>query len=145
LKNLLALLLGAFLLSALPAVYAQSTHPYQEGTVTVVSSIKIKPGRFEDYMKFLATDYKKLMEAYKKEGLVVNYAVYSAMPHTPQEPDLYLTVSYPNMAALDKTEQFEGVSEKVIGSQDQQTKGSVDRGAMREVIGSQLIRQLILK
>lgn len=144
-KNIPALLLGTFLLAALPAAQAQSAHPYQDGPVVVVSSIKIKPGRFEDYMKFLATDYKKVMEAYKKEGLVVNYAVYTAMAHTPQEPDLYLTVSYPNMAALDKTDAFDSVSQKVVGSQDQQDKGSIDRGVMREVIGSQMIRQMILK
>src|SRR4051812_31108594 len=144
-KNVLALVLGAFLLAAFPAAQAQSTRPYQDGPVTIVSSIKIKPGRFDDYMKFLATDYKKLMEAYKKEGLVVNYAVYSATAHTPQEPDMYLTVSFPNMAALDKTDAFESVSKNVIGSQDQQSKGTMERGVMREVIGEQTIRQLILK
>ena len=34
-----------------------------------------KPGRFDDYMKYLDTTYKTLMEANKKEGLIIGYAV----------------------------------------------------------------------
>lgn len=141
-------LLSAFALSlalAVPLSFAQEAKPYKEGPVSVVSSIRVKPGQFDNYMKFLDTQYKALMEAYKKEGLVLRYSVYSVMPRSPQDPNLYLTVTYPNMAALDKVDEADAIMTKVAGSSDARAKANADRGAMREVLGSQMIRELVLK
>lgn len=118
---------------------------YTEGQVTEVSYIKIKPGKFDDYMKYLATTYKTIMEANKKAGLIAGYGVYSAMARTPQDPDLILTTIYPNMAALDKSEEAEAIAEKIAGNAAAQSKGAIDRESMRELLGSELIRELVLK
>ncbi|MDH4021747.1 MAG: hypothetical protein OEW88_08855 [Gammaproteobacteria bacterium] len=56
-----------------------------------------------------------------------------------------LTIVYENMAALDRSEEADAVAVKTIGSMDQQNKAAMDREAMRQVLGSQLIRKLILK
>ena len=48
-------------------------------------------------------------------------------------------------AALDKTDQSEAISAKVLGSSDQQNKATMDRGAMRDVLGGRLVRELVLK
>ena len=100
---------------------------------------------FENYMKFLDGPYKALMEAQKKAGLVVDYRVYLAEPRTPNEPDLFLSVIYINMAALDRIEEAIAVAEMVAGSQDKQEKEAADRGSIREILGSQLVRELVLK
>jgi hypothetical protein len=85
------------------------------------------------------------MEANIKAGLIVRYGVYSAQARTPQDPDLILTVTYANMAALDKIDEGDAVAAKVLGSTDMQNKATIDREVLREVMGSQLIRELILK
>lgn len=145
-KKLCATLLGGLLLcSIMFAASAQDSKPYKEGQVTEVSYIKVKPGKFNDYMKWLATSYKALMEANKKAGLIVSYAVYSAQPRSPHDPDLILTVTYANMAALDRIEEGEAVAAKLLGSMDAQDKAFADRGVMREVLGSELVRELVLK
>ena len=82
-------------------VCAAEDLPFKEGTVTEVSSVKIKEGHFLDYMTYLDTSYKQIMDEAKKQGLIVSYAVYGARPKTPQEPDLYLIIEYANLAALD--------------------------------------------
>lgn len=123
----------------------QQAKPYKEGPVTELSYIKIKPGRFDDYMKFLDTTYKTLMEANKKAGLITSYAVYSAQARSPHEADLILAVTYPNMAALDRIDEAEAIAAKLIGPTDVQNKAAIDRGPMREVLGSELVRELILK
>jgi hypothetical protein len=110
-----------------------------------VSFVKTKPGKFEAYMQYLDTTYKQIMEASKKAGLIVDYAVYSASPRSPQDPDIILTVVYANMAALDKSDEAEAVAEKIAGSMDAQSKAAIDRESLREVLGSELTRQLILK
>ncbi|MGB8338624.1 MAG: hypothetical protein WCD07_00695 [Burkholderiales bacterium] len=124
---------------------AQDVKPYKEGPVTAVSYIKIKPGKFEDYMKFLDTSYKSLMEANKKAGLILGYNVYSTQAKSPREPDLILTTTYANMAALDRTDEGDAVAAKVLGSTDVQNKAYIDRESLREVLGGELIRELILK
>ncbi len=135
-----------FLLAAFAAAgMAQDVKPYKEGSVIEVSYIKIKPGKFDDYMKFLSTQYKTLMEANKKAGLITGYAIYTTQARTPQDPDLILTTSYPNMAALDRIDEGEAVAAKVVGSTSVQNKEYAARESMREVLGGQLIRELVLK
>jgi len=135
--------MGVVLCFAMAAAHAADS--YTEGQVTEVSYIKIKPGKFDEYMKYLDTTYKTIMEANKKAGLITAYGVYSAAPRTPQDPDLILTTVYPNMAALDKSDEAEAISEKIAGNSAAQSKGAIDREAMRELLGSELIRELVLK
>ena len=124
---------------------AFAAESYTEGHVVGVSYIKIKPGMASAYMKFLDTDYKRLMEAQKKAGLIIDYAVYSTDARTPQEPNLILMTTYANMAAFDRSEEMDAVMKKVIGDEASASKATQDRGAMRETLGTQLIRQLVLK
>ena len=144
-KRLIGLLLAAPLLFAATAAVAQE-RAYTEGVVMEISAIKIKPGMFDAYMKYLDTTYKGLMEEYKKAGLIVDYGVVAANARTPQDPDLLLTITYKNWAALDGLEdRMEPISNKVFGSRAAGTQASVDRGKMRETLGVQYIQELKLK
>ena len=113
--------------------------------MTKLSYIKIKPGKFDEYMSYLGGPYKALMEAQKKAGLITGYAVYSTQARSPSDPDLILSTTYANMAGLDRIDESDAVAAKVIGSRQTQSKAFGDRGAMREVLGGQLVRELILK
>jgi hypothetical protein len=140
-RVLLGLLLALFTATGL----AQDVKPYKEGPVTQLSYIKIKPGKFDDYMKYLGSSYKSLMEANRKAGLITGYAIYYAQARSPQEPDLILATTYANMAALDKIDEGEAVAAKLVGPTSVRNKEYADRESMREVLGGQLIRELILK
>jgi hypothetical protein len=135
---------GLVLLATVTSVSAQ-TKSYKEGQVTELSYIKIKPGKFDDYMAFLSTKYKELMEANKKAGLIVDYHIYGMRARTPQDPDLMLTVTYQNMAALDKVDEGDAVAAKVVGTPAVQSKQFAERESMREVLGSQLVQEFVLK
>jgi hypothetical protein len=135
----------AVLALAAAGVSAQDAKPYKEGPVTALSYIKIKPGRFDDYMAWLAGPYRQLMEANKKAGLITGYAIYSVQARKADEPDLVLSVVYPNMAALDRSEEADAVAAKLMGSSATQSKAYAERGAMREVLGGELMRELVLK
>jgi hypothetical protein len=86
-----------------------------------------------------------LMEPNKKAGLVLEYNNHSARPCSPEDPDLLLTITYPNMATLDRNQEAEALAEKAIGSMARQNQTAIDREALREVLGSELVRKLILK
>jgi len=135
-----ALMAGAF------AAQAQEARPYREGPVTEVASVRVKPGKFDEYMAYLAGPYREYMEANKKAGIIVGYGIYAARPRYADEPDLYLTTTYANMAALDGVEDREAANiNKVYGSRKQSMQKAADRESMREVLGSELVRELILK
>lgn len=144
-KRIAMLLVSLLMCVVAGVVFAQETKPYKEGHVLQVSFIKIKPGQFNNYMKYLDGPYKANMEAMKKAGLITGYAVYRSQAHTPQDADLILTVAFPNMAALDRTDEADAISTKVLGPMDNRDKASMDRESMRELLGSELTRELILK
>jgi hypothetical protein len=130
--------------AALPLA-AQDTRVYKEGNVVEISSIKVKPGKFNDYMAYLAGPYRKLMEENKKAGLITSWAIYGNRARNQQDADLYLTIVYPNWAALDRVEEAMAVSAKVTGSMATQDKGFADRSTMREVLGSNVLQELVLR
>jgi hypothetical protein len=138
-------LVGLVCLGVVATALADDARPYKEGPVIEVTYIRTKPGKFEDYMKFLTTTYRSLMDAEKKAGLVLDYGFYSASPRSPQDPDLLLTITYPNMAALDRNEEADAIAAKTVGPMAAQNQAAIDREGLREVLGSELVRQLILK
>jgi len=144
-KRIALLFASLVLFAVMGSTLAQDAKPYREGAVREVSFIKIKPGQFNNYMRYLDGPYKATMEAGKKAGLITDYSVYQSRARSPQDADLILTVTYPNMAALDRTDEADAIRAKVAGSLDAQAKASMDRESMRELIGSQLIRELVLK
>ncbi len=139
-------LLSAAVLSLAGPAVAQRSRPYTEGLVRVATYVRTKPGKFDEYMKYLQGPYKSLNEALKKEGIVVGYAVYSSLPRNPEDWNIVLIVDYQNMAALDGLQdRTDPIAERLLGSQEQQNQQAIERGAMREILGSRLLRELQLK
>jgi hypothetical protein len=140
-------LLAAIACICVPIVsFGQEARDYSEGPVTNVSFIKIEPGMFDAYLNYLATTYKPLMEAQKAAGLILDYRVYEAQAQSPQDADLILTITYKNMAALDGLEdKLEPLEKKVWADRATAAKATIERGKMRTQLGSQLIRELVLK
>jgi len=85
------------------------------------------------------------MEATKKAGLIIDYRIFTATPKSPDEPNIIRMITYKDMAALDKGIEQEAVARKVIGSTEVQNKARVARNEYRQLLGSELIRELILK
>ena len=108
--------------------------------------IKTKPGKFDDYMTWLSTVWRQINEEAKKAGIVISYRIYTTEPRTPSDPNLILEVTYPNMAALDGLEdKMDAIDEKIEGTLAKSNQNEIDRGSLRDVIGSTLKRELLLK
>ncbi len=126
---------------------AQDVRQYTEGPVTDVTYVHVDYGSFEKYVDWLNSTWKPTMEATKKAGLIIDYRVFSCTPigYTPNQPNMILWITYKNMAALDKDAEQEDVAKRVIGSTEFQNKARIGRNDYREVLGSELVRELILK
>ncbi len=149
-KNLRAALLLALvttLTTFAPSSYAQdSGRSYAEGSVVSVSYIRTEPGRFDDYMEYLSTTYKGLMEEYKKAGIILDWAVYATTPENEHGADVILTTTYKNLGAMDNLDaRMDPIAKKTWSSIDESNKAFADRGKMRTTVGGRLLRQLILK
>jgi hypothetical protein len=142
----LGALAGVLALVTISGVAAAADRPYSEGVVVNVSSVRTEPGMYDEYLKYLAGPYKQLMEEQKKAGIIVDWAVYAVMPRSPDDPDLYLTTVFKNMAALDGLDaKSDPIVEKIFGSMEQQGAATVSRGKLRTLVGDELIRELVLK
>jgi hypothetical protein len=119
--------------------------PYKEGAVTNVAFVRVKDGKLLDYIAYLNGNYKQEMEAFKKAGLVTEYRIYQVAPRHPQDPNLILTVTYPNYAALDHNADYDAITTKIEGSLKQAGASYGARESIREVLGSELVQELILK
>ena len=85
------------------------------------------------------------MEATKKAGIIIDYKVFSSTPPSRDHPDIILWITYKNMAALDRGIEEDAVAKKVICSTECQNKARVARSEYRKVLGTEYIRELILK
>src|SRR5690242_18501452 len=141
----LSVCFAAFAVSG--TAYAEDMRQYKEGPVTEEDYVEVQYAHFEEYVAWLNSTWKPTMEAMKKAGLIIDYKVFSFTPigYTPNQPNMILWITYKNMAALDKDAEQEEVARKVIGSTEFQNKARIGRNDYREVLGSELIRELILK
>ena len=146
LRLLATLAVAALSMTATSTALADDTKAYTEGPVVVVTAIRTKPGMFDAYMKWLDTTGKQLRDEQKKAGVILDYAVYSANPRSPNDPDLYMTITYKNMAALDGLDdRVEPIMKKIYASRDASNKAAADRESLRQILSTELIRKLELK
>jgi len=125
---------------------AQDVRQYTDGPVTEEAYIQVEYGHFEEYIDWLNSTWKPTMEAFKKAGLIIDYKVFRLTPKSPDQPNIVLWITYKNAAAaLDKGVELEEVAKKVIGSTEVQNKARVCRNEYRKVLGTEYIRELILK
>ena len=136
--------IGALLLGT--GIALADDHAFKEGPVMTVSSIRTVDGHFDDYMKWLDTTWKSMQEAAKKAGYITDYAVYMVDPRGPDDPDVYLVVSYKNYAALDDgLAKGDALSKQIEGSVQAANQSEADRAKIRRVLGTQTLQQAILK
>ena len=135
---------GILALTLLASAPANAQAPFKEGAVVEVSYIRTEPGQFDSYMRYIFGDYARLQNALKEAGIIVDWGVFATDTRSPDEANLVLTTTYANMAALDNLEErVDPIVQQVMGrDRAQAAEAGVQRGSMRQLIGSQLFRQL---
>jgi hypothetical protein len=144
----LAATVAAYLLPL--GAIAQDAREYSYGSVTEVDYIHVEYGHFDEYMKWVTSTWAPTMAAAKKAGLIIGYKVFQASPKSPDEANVYLEITFKNMAAYagdigDQADAFEAVTEKVICSSACQDQARVHRNEIRKVLGTEVTRELVLK
>ena len=138
---------SAMLLLVLCGMASAQERPYSDGPVLMVTSVKVMDGQYENYMKYLATNWRKTMDASKEAGVVLEYGVYDASPRRADDADLYLVTTYPNMATLDGiTEKMDPIMVKVMKMNlSQREEAAGKRTVMRTILGTEMLRRVEFK
>ncbi len=126
---------------------AQDERGYSYGPVTEVDYVHVEYGHFDEYMAWVTSTWLPTMEAAKKAGLIIGYKVFQASPKSPDQPNVYLEITYKDMAAYagdigDHADAFEAVTEKVICNSASQNQA---RNEIRKVLGTEVTREIIFK
>jgi len=148
-----AIFSGCLAISALSQnARAQDVRGYSYGPVSQVGLIHVNYGHFDDYMAWITSTWLPTMEAAKKAGLIVGYKVVVRESANPNEPNMYLWVTFKDMAAFagdigDQAAQdeFEAVTEKVICSSACQNQARVHRNEIRTFLGNEVFREIVFK
>jgi len=145
-KTLLAAFAASTALAALPAL-ADDAPPFEKGPVWDIGHIKTVDGHFDDYMKWVATEWKAQEEALKKAGVILDYKVYLVVDPRQGEPDILLAQEYKDMAtAYDKPVADEyALQAKISGSIAKSNQEQAARSSIRTVLGDALLREVKLK
>lgn len=140
-KNLIFTLLLLFPLNLL----AQEN--YQFDSYWTVTSVETKPGHFEDYIADLKKNWRSSLETQKKEGHVLSYRMFSNVDVREGEPNLWLFVEHKSAgSAYDLPyDYWEKHAEKLWGSMKKGTEASVDRGELRTIKSTILLREISFK
>jgi hypothetical protein len=146
-KALLVGLAACALVQSAPAFAAEDQPPaYENGPVWDFAQVQTKDGHFDDYMKWVSTDWKAQEEALKKAGVIVGYKVYLVSNPRMGEPDVILAQEWTNMAAFDRSvaDQYK-VGKSIYGSIVKSNQEEADRGSIRTVQGDVMMREAVLK
>ena len=146
-KTMKSLFVGAALIAATlvtPAMAQESS--YSPGSVWQVSRIDVLPGQFENYMDYLSGAWKKIQEAGKSEGVVVDYHVLSLNNARQGEPDLVLIIEYKDYMTTAQQEAAQKRINALLAQDDRKAEAAgAARGKMREPMGSMEYQELDLK
>jgi hypothetical protein len=120
---------------------------YTNGSVWDITYVQTEPGHFDDYLQNLAENWKIMMDAQKKDGVILSYKIITSSKGNMQDWNLMLMVEMPNFASLDKgPEYYDALMANVLKtSQEKAAADSKERGKLRTIIGNKLGQELILK
>jgi hypothetical protein len=139
-KKMLAL---AVLLLPFSAFSAEGD-PHVWGTYWTVTSVDTKPGKFDAYLADLKANYRRSLDMQIADGKVKSYSMFANVHARDGEPDLWLLVEWNSGADMLDTpvEYFEGLTAKIFGSLDQGESANINRGELRTIMSTSLIRQM---
>lgn len=146
-KHLFGVVATSLTLLALPAIAADNNAPaFENGPVWDFAQIKTKDGHFDDYMHWLATEWKSQEEGLKKAGVIIDYKVYLVQNPRTDEPDVILGQEYKNMAVFDTpmAQQY-ALQAKIAGSLAKANQQQAARDTIRTIMGDPMVREAILK
>lgn len=148
---LIALLLSLCIIGAQAQAQSQE-RTVTEGPVWRISYLKIKPGKAADHMKWLREYRMRILDEYKRQGMIMDYKFFTQPTlDSPNDWDIMEAVQHKNYNDLldhdeARSKKIEEIGQKIFGSVENRNKVWAElRDASREIIASQIVREMQIK
>ena len=107
--------------------------------------IKIAPGMDQVYLQYLDTQFKKGEEAQVKAGFEKSFKVLRTMDDGGAW-NMLIMREYASLASIEANEEkSDVVAQQTEGTDQVQMQGYQDRSKFREVVGTKVTREIVLK
>ena len=144
-KHLILTLLTLAAFSTFAEIYEDYEPSEQHVQLTVVA---VEPNYLDDYLVKLKRTWVRGMEIQKKLGYIVDFSVYTS--DSANNPNVWLTITYENMAAMQPNEErYKAVNKEWIamyGDEDDEID-EISKGyeEIRKMIDHQIINKVNFK
>ena len=135
------------------AQQAQAQESYTEGPVWVINYYRTRPGKFEEYLKFLRSNYAKNVARQKQAGIIVDSKILiNPAVNGPEDWDIAIAYLYSDFGRLNYNQAVEDQLEKIAAditgerSKDKRdTKLDTTRFPLRDYLRTRFLREITLK
>ena len=126
---------------------ALADRDYVNGGYWTVTAVDTKAGKFDAYVSDLNKYWRKSIEAGIKDGKILSYQVFSNVHAREGEPNLWLAVQWKSGADILDTpdEYLDAQTSKLFGSYDDGTVALIERGELRTIMSTVLMRDVTFK
>ncbi|MDQ3668411.1 MAG: hypothetical protein M3410_17915 [Acidobacteriota bacterium] len=135
------------------AQHAQAQENYTEGPVWVINYYRTKPGKFEEYMKFLRANFAKNVAKQKQAGIVVdNKVLLNPTVSSPDDWDVAIAYLYSDYGRLNfnqtTADQLQKIAGEITGERNKERRDArldTTRFPLRDYIRTRILREVTLK
>lgn len=132
---------------------AQAQENYTEGPVWVVNYYRTKPGKFDDYLKFLRANYAKSVAKQKQAGIIVDSKILiNPAVNGPDDWDVAVAYLYSDFGRMNyskaEEDQMDKISAEIAGEKNKEkrdAKNDSTRFPLRDFLRTRWLREITLK
>jgi nanoRNase/pAp phosphatase (c-di-AMP/oligoRNAs hydrolase) len=132
---------------------AQAQENYTEGPVWVVNYYRTKPGKFEEYLKFLRANFAKSAAKQKQAGIVLDTKVLlNPAVSGPDDWDVAIAYLYSDFSKLNFSQsvddQLQKIAAEISGEANREKRDEkldTTRFPLRDYIRTRMLREIKLK
>ena len=133
--------------------HAEAQDNYTEGPVWVINYYRTKPGKFDDYMKFLRANFAKNAAKQKQAGIVVDTKVLlNPTVNGPDDWDVAICYLYADFARLNfnqaTEDQLQKIAAEITGEQNKDARNErldTTRFPLRDYLRTRILREVTLR
>lgn len=132
---------------------AQAQENYTEGPVWLINYYRTKPGKFDEYMKFLRANFAKVTAKQKQAGVLVDAKVLlNPTVSGPDDWDVAIAYLYSDYGRLNFNQsvddQLQKIAAEVSGERNKDRRDArldTTRFPLRDYIRTRILREVMLK
>ncbi len=132
---------------------AKAQDNYTEGPVWVINYYRTKPGKFDDYLKYLRSNYAKNVAKQKQAGIIVDSKILiNPTVSGPDDWDVAVAYLYSDFGRLNYNQatedELQKIQAEITGEKNKDkrdNKNDATRFPLRDYLRTRYLREITLK